>query len=169
MKVLICVLIALFGVLQADAKQVKVVGEIENHKFIDRALVYAPPNLNDEVSRTLTFPPVRSNKFKRFDVTVEMSWSLQNGPIRSNFVITGYKQIDEGDSPDVQVVSGGIGSKHISMILTADIGKPLATTFQFYGDKIHNWIAGYWNWCFIEMEFDQTKLLNEKQKFEIKW
>lgn len=64
---------------------------------------------------------------------------LQKGPLYSNYILTGYKQIDEGDSPVVRITSGGIGSKSISMIVsTDDVGKPLATSFEFYGDKIAN-------------------------------
>lgn len=60
MKVFVCILIALFGFIQVNAAagHVKVVGEIENHKFIDRELVYSLPDLNNEVSRTFTFPRV---------------------------------------------------------------------------------------------------------------
>lgn len=58
MKVFVCILIALFGFIQVNAGHVKVVGEIENHKFIDRELVYSLPDLNNEVSRTFTFPKV---------------------------------------------------------------------------------------------------------------
>lgn len=61
---------------------------------------------------------------------------FQKGPQYSGYVITGYRQTDEGDSPQVRITSGGIGSKHVSMILTQEAGKPLATTFEFYGNKI---------------------------------
>lgn len=63
--------------------------------------------------------------------------NFQRGPEYSGFVITGWKQIDEGDSPEVRVTSGGIGSKHVAMIITSGVGKPLATTFEFYGNKMN--------------------------------
>lgn len=56
---------------------------------------------------------------------------------KGKYAITGYKQIDETDySPNVKVTSGGIGSKHIMMLVTSEWGKPLATTFEFYGEKV---------------------------------
>lgn len=55
MKAIVCLLVAL---AVANAKHVKVVGEIENHKFIDRQMVYAPAERNDELYKGFIFPAV---------------------------------------------------------------------------------------------------------------
>lgn len=58
MKVLISffVVFALFGISQA--LKVTIHGEIENHKFIDREVVYVAAERNEYVYKGFTFPPV---------------------------------------------------------------------------------------------------------------
>lgn len=58
MKLTVCLLVALLGIAAANAKHVKVVGEIENHKFIDRQWVYAEAERNDYLYKAFTFPEV---------------------------------------------------------------------------------------------------------------
>lgn len=58
MKVIACLIVALFCLAAANAKHVKVVGEIENHKFIDRQWVYAPAERSDYLYKGFTFPEV---------------------------------------------------------------------------------------------------------------
>lgn len=58
MKFTVCLIVALFCFVAANAKHVKVVGEIENHKFIDRQLVYALAERNDYLYKSFTFPEV---------------------------------------------------------------------------------------------------------------
>lgn len=57
MKVYQIIALVCFAVA-INAKHVKVVGEIENHKFIDRQLVYAAAERHDELYKTFTFPAV---------------------------------------------------------------------------------------------------------------
>lgn len=57
----------------------------------------------------------------------------QVGPQYAKQVIRGIKQIDNGSSPTVEIKSGGIGSEHVVMNITSQYGKPLATSFEFYG------------------------------------
>lgn len=59
----------------------------------------------------------------------------QQGPLASNYEIKGIRQIDDGNAPKVEITSGGIGEKHVSMQVTSEYGKPLSSTFQFYGEK----------------------------------
>lgn len=54
-----CIFVALFCLAVAvNARHVKVVGEIENHKFIDRQWVYAEAERSDYLYKTFTFPEV---------------------------------------------------------------------------------------------------------------
>lgn len=57
MKVLHIIALVCFAAA-VSAKHVKVVGEIENHKFIDRQWVYAAAERHDELYKTFTFPEV---------------------------------------------------------------------------------------------------------------
>lgn len=65
MKVTACLIIALFYLAAGNAKRVKVVGEIENHKFIDQKRVYAEAEhsdyRNDIISKIYIFPEVSPN------------------------------------------------------------------------------------------------------------
>lgn len=58
MKVYQIIALVCFAVAAVNAKHVKVVGEIENHKFIDRQLVYAQAERHDELYKSFTFPAV---------------------------------------------------------------------------------------------------------------
>lgn len=59
MKVAVCLIVALFCLAAvANAKHVKVVGEIKNHKFIDRQLVYAAAERTEYLYKAFTFPEV---------------------------------------------------------------------------------------------------------------
>lgn len=62
MKVfLIVALFCLTAATAVNAKHVKVVGEIENHKFIDRQWVYAEAERHDDLYKSFTFPEVSRN------------------------------------------------------------------------------------------------------------
>lgn len=55
----VCLIFALFCLaVVANARHVKVVGEIENHKFIDRQWVYAEAERHDDLYKSFTFPEV---------------------------------------------------------------------------------------------------------------
>lgn len=61
---------------------------------------------------------------------------FQKGRDFGVYVITGFKQTDLTDySPNVEIISGGIGSKHVTITVTSEYGKPLETIFEFYGRK----------------------------------
>lgn len=62
MKVFVCLIVAIFCLAAvANAKNVKVVGEIENHKFIDREWVYAEAERTEYLYKSFTFPAVSRN------------------------------------------------------------------------------------------------------------
>lgn len=61
MKCAIYFAVALFAIAAAVDGHVKVVGEIENHKFIDRVWVSALAERNDYVYKSFTFPEVTWN------------------------------------------------------------------------------------------------------------
>lgn len=84
MKVVICILLALLGFIQANAMHVKVVGEIENHKFIDRQAVYFPAHLNEKVSKAFAFPPVSQ---KSLQTNISFVFSLFNSKRLKNKLI----------------------------------------------------------------------------------
>lgn len=67
-----------------------------------------------------------------------MFFFLQKGPESATYVIKGIKQIDENHEPKVEFTSGGIGSKYLTAIVTSEYGKPIASTLEFYGEKIVN-------------------------------
>lgn len=54
------VLFALFGLIQSIPVGVKETGDL-NNKLIDRETTYAVADPHGYVSKTFTFPPVRSN------------------------------------------------------------------------------------------------------------
>lgn len=58
MKVHHIIALVCIAAAAVSAKHVKVVGEIENHKFIDRQWVYAEAERHDELYKTFTFPEV---------------------------------------------------------------------------------------------------------------
>lgn len=59
MKVTVCLIVALFCLASAaNAKHVKVVGEIQNHKLIDRQWVYAEAERTEYLYKSFTFPEV---------------------------------------------------------------------------------------------------------------
>lgn len=62
----------------------------------------------------------------------------QNGPSYANHIIKGIKQIDDGATPaSVTIESGGVGDKHVYIVVQSHYGKPLATTFEIYGELIN--------------------------------
>lgn len=129
----------LFVALQAMS--IKVHGVVKNHQFIDRESTYAAADPNGYAQKAFTFPPVcflswQYSAFQYIFFNLLFDDFFQKGPSYSSYEITGFKQIDEGTSPKVEITSGGIGSRHVSMIVTSEYGKPLASTFHFYGKKL---------------------------------
>lgn len=65
-------------------------------------------------------------------------FKFQRGPLSGTYIIRGYKHMVDGkDMPVVDITSGGIGYRHISMIVTSPYGQGLRSEFQFFGEKVH--------------------------------
>lgn len=61
---------------------------------------------------------------------------FQKGPLSGNYFIRGIKHVsDTKDLPNVEIISGGIGYKHATIIVTSHYGQGLASNFVFFGEK----------------------------------
>lgn len=58
MKFIVCLIVALFCCAASNGANVKVVGEIENHQFIDRVWISALAERDDYVYKSFMFPEV---------------------------------------------------------------------------------------------------------------
>lgn len=57
-----------------------------------------------------------------------------------NFVIEAIQQIDNGNiSPKVDLIEGGVGSKSVTMTVSASKDTPIFSVFNFYGEKGKQW------------------------------
>lgn len=53
-----------------------------------------------------------------------------------NFVIKAIQQIDNGNiSPKVDLIEGGVGSKSVTMTVSAPKDTPIFSVFNFYGEN----------------------------------
>lgn len=53
-----------------------------------------------------------------------------------NFVIKAIQQIDNGNiSPKVDIIEGGVGSKSVTMTVSAPKDTPIFSVFNFYGEN----------------------------------
>lgn len=56
--------------------------------------------------------------------------------MNSEYLITGYVYVNyEEEFPQIKVIDGGFGQKHISLIVISPRGKPMSGKFYFYAEK----------------------------------
>lgn len=61
---------------------------------------------------------------------------FKDGPLNTEYLITGYAYLnDEDEFPQIKAIDGGFGKKHISLIVTSPLGKPMSGKLYFYAEK----------------------------------